>query len=115
MLGKPIHLSGEPIVPQIGIVFPRGKLKQPMNLVDYEDVVLKMKSYRDDYQKYWRSTAERSQNGKARTNYPCVVIPVTFADKVLDKVPSKFQPLTENDRKNMAACKYLSDDLERDF
>ena len=61
---KAIHLSGEPIVPQIDNVFPGGKLKAPMNLVDYENVVLHMKNYRADYQEYWRSTAEKTSNGK---------------------------------------------------
>ncbi len=37
-------------------------------------------------------------------DFPSVVIPVTFADKTIDKVSPRFTPLTEKDRINMALC-----------
>lgn len=39
-------------------------------------------------------------------DYPSVVIPVTVADELLDKVNPNFQPLSETDEKNMDACQY---------
>lgn len=58
-----LQLSGEPPVPQIQHLFDNGKLKEPMNLVEYEQVVLHMKDYRHRYQEYWESTVELTDTG----------------------------------------------------
>ena len=59
-----IRLSGEPIVPEIDNVFPGGKLRQPIPLPDYEQVVLHMKDFRDRYNDYWTSSAQNTHTGK---------------------------------------------------
>ncbi|KAK4033688.1 amidase signature domain-containing protein [Parachaetomium inaequale] len=126
-----IQLSGEPIVPEIDNVFPGGKLRQPMPLPEYEQVVLHMKDFRNRYNDYWMSSAQNTHTGRpveavispvtpyagilpGKFQYspytsslnvldlPSVVIPVTFADKAVDKLDPNYAPLTEKDRVNMA-------------
>ena len=41
-------------------------------------------------------------------DFSAVVIPVTKADKRVDKFDAKYQPLNEQDRKNWEACKSTS-------
>ncbi|KAF8846807.1 amidase [Acephala macrosclerotiorum] len=125
-----IHISGEPIVPEIQHLFPNGQLQPPMNLVNYEKVVMHMKDYRQRYHDYWSSTANKTRNGRPVEaiilpvspyaavlpgkffhspytsfinvlDYTTIVIPITFADKNIDVIPSGFVPLTEKDRVNM--------------
>jgi amidase len=61
---KAIQSSGEPIVPEIDNVFPGGKLRDPIPLPDYEEVVLHMKDFRDRYNDYWALSAEDTHTGK---------------------------------------------------
>ncbi|PVH73421.1 amidase [Cadophora sp. DSE1049] len=125
-----IKLSGEPIVPEIRHLFPNGNLQPPMSLVDYEKVVVHMKSYRQRYHDYWSSTASKTSSGRPVEaiilpvspyaavlpgkffhspytsfinvlDYTTIVIPITFADKKIDVVPADFMPLTDKDRLNM--------------
>ncbi|KAL8410439.1 hypothetical protein RB596_000212 [Gaeumannomyces avenae] len=127
-----IKLSGEPIIPEIRRVFPGGKPLPPISLREHEQFVARMKTYRSEWNDYWRSSARRTDNGHPVAavlspvspyaavlpgnfyhspyssalnvlDYPTVVIPVTFADKDVDTVAPDFKPLTEADRKNMKA------------
>ncbi|KAK4450350.1 amidase signature domain-containing protein [Podospora aff. communis PSN243] len=125
-----IKLSGEPIVPEISNLFPGGKLRQPLSLWEFEKVVLHMKDFRNRYNEYWMVSAEKTRTGRPvqaviapATPYagimpgkfkyseytnslnvldlPAVVIPVTFADKSVDRVSPDFEPLSDLDRGNM--------------
>ncbi|KAL8409425.1 hypothetical protein RB594_007744 [Gaeumannomyces avenae] len=127
-----IMLSGEPIVPEIKRVFPGGKPLPSITLREHEQLVDRMKTYRSKWNDYWRSSAQRTDNGlpvgavlspvspyaavlpgkfyhspySSALNvldYPTVVIPVTFADKDVDTVAPDFEPLTHADRINMKA------------
>ncbi|OJJ05441.1 hypothetical protein ASPVEDRAFT_86789 [Aspergillus versicolor CBS 583.65] len=124
-----IHLSGEPFVPEITNLFPNGKPKAPIPLLEYEQVVRHMKDYRERYLDYWESSAERTGDRPIEAllspvtpyagvlpgkfypstytssvnvlDYTSVVIPVTLADKELDIVSLNFSALNEEDRMNM--------------
>ncbi|SPQ27180.1 4d5488d3-8290-446a-b4cc-13cd47e22ab9 [Thermothielavioides terrestris] len=114
-----IQLSGEPIVPEIANVFPGGKLRKPMPLPEYEQVVVHMHDYRNRYNDYWMASAQRTGTGRpveavispvtpyaailpGKFKYsqytsslnvldlPSVVIPVTFANKAVDKMMQKY-------------------------
>jgi amidase len=61
---KNIQLSGEAIVPQIAHLFPDGKMKPPMPLPEWEDVVLHLQDYRTRYRNYWESTSELTSQGR---------------------------------------------------
>ncbi|KAL2826072.1 amidase signature domain-containing protein [Aspergillus cavernicola] len=124
-----VHLSGEPFVPEITNLFPNGKPRDPLPLPEYEEVVRRMKDYRERYLNYWTSTAERTGDrpvevllspvtpyagvlpGKYQPStytssvnvldYASVVIPVTLADKTIDIVSPSFKSLNEEDQINM--------------
>ncbi|KAI0443365.1 amidase signature domain-containing protein [Xylaria telfairii] len=125
-----IRASGEPIVPEIAHLFPDGKLKPPIPLPEYEQIVLHMKDFRARWNDYWMLSAERTTSGIPVQavispvtpyaailpgkfyhspytsvlnvlDYTSVVIPVTFADEERDIVDPDFKPLTEKDRMNM--------------
>ncbi|KAK5449840.1 hypothetical protein LTS15_008412 [Exophiala xenobiotica] len=125
-----INLSQEPIVPEIAHLFPGGKLRPPMPLPEYEQVVLHMKDFRQRWHEYWNSSAKKTKSGRPVEaivapvspyaavlpgkfyhspyssvinvlDYTAIVIPVTFADKNVDNVPADFQPLTDKDKMNM--------------
>ncbi|XXG98158.1 hypothetical protein Hte_004479 [Hypoxylon texense] len=89
-----------------------------------------MVDYRQRYQSYWESTSEKTENGhpveaviapvspyaavlpgkfyySTYSNFvnvvdsPAVVIPVTFADKEIDRVPKDWKPISDKDKENM--------------
>ncbi|KAL8657680.1 MAG: hypothetical protein Q9226_001672 [Calogaya cf. arnoldii] len=103
-----------------------------MPLLDFYDQVLQLKAFRNEYAAYWASTAEKTKSGWSvdavilpaaptaailpgkwyhfdystianTLDYVSVVIPVTFADKMLDSFDDKYQPLNEKDKKNWLA------------
>ncbi|KAK1083525.1 hypothetical protein LTR48_006199 [Friedmanniomyces endolithicus] len=127
-----IQLSGEAIVPQISALFPDGKIKPPMPLIEWEDKVLYMQDYRTRYQDYWTSTAKDSGNGRPVDafivpisptaavipgkfyhspyssfvnvlDYSSIVIQVTVTNKSIDTEPSNYKALNEKDKMNMDA------------
>jgi amidase len=55
-----VQLSGEPFVPEITNLFPNGKPRAPLPLPEYQQVISRMKDYRQRYLDYWTSTAERT-------------------------------------------------------
>lgn len=59
-----INLSGEPFVPEIAKMFPGGKAKPSIPLLDFENATLSLKTFRSDYHKYWESTAEHTGTGR---------------------------------------------------
>ena len=79
-----IKLSGEPIVPEIAHLFPGGRLQPPMPLPEYEQVVSHMKEYREQYNDYWLSSADRTRTGRA---VEAIISPVSPYAAVL---PGKF-------------------------
>lgn len=122
-----LDLSGEPLIPDLETTFP---LKDPINLLEYQDLTLQGLDYESEYSDYWNSTAEEDGQivdavimpvaphaavipGKyyhtAYTevinlmNYSAVVIPVTKADKEVDVLDDAYQPSSEFDRKNWMA------------
>ncbi|KAL2866696.1 amidase signature domain-containing protein [Aspergillus lucknowensis] len=124
-----VKLSGEPFVPEITNLFPNGKPRAPLPLPEYEQIVSRMKTYRQRYLDYWTSTAKRTGDRPVEAlispvtpyagvlpgkfypstysssvnvlDYASVVIPVTFADKEIDVVSPNFRALSDEDRANM--------------
>jgi amidase len=56
----------------------------------------------------WKLTAIAYSSSINVLDFPNIVIPVTFADKAVDKVGRDYTPLTEKDQTNMALCMQLS-------
>ncbi|KAH8157236.1 hypothetical protein CIB48_g11014 [Xylaria polymorpha] len=56
---KQLDLSGEPLIPDLEESF---KLKEPMSLLEYQDLTLQGLRYEAEYSDYWNSTLE--QDGK---------------------------------------------------
>ncbi|CAG8918953.1 unnamed protein product [Penicillium salamii] len=124
-----VQISGEPFVPQIQNLFPRGKPKSPISLPEFERTVRQMKNYRENYLEYWMSTAKITGDKPVEAiispvtpyasiapgkfyhsayissvnvlDYATIVIPVTTADMKIDVVNPGFRPLTEKDSMNM--------------
>ncbi|KAJ2992004.1 hypothetical protein NUW58_g2320 [Xylaria curta] len=122
-----LNLSGEPLIPDLRKSF---KLREPMNLLKYQDLTLQGLKYEADYSDYWNSTAEQDgqivdavimpvaphaavipgkyyHTGYTQVinllNYSVVVIPVTKADRLIDTVDSSYEPLNDLDRMNWEA------------
>jgi amidase len=60
---RAIQLSGEPIIQEIEDEFPQGKLRPPIPLPVYEDLVRRMKKFREDYQAYRTSSSDKTSSG----------------------------------------------------
>ncbi|KAL8962306.1 MAG: hypothetical protein Q9193_001273 [Seirophora villosa] len=124
---KQLDLSGEPLIPPLRGSF---QLRDPISLLDYQDLTLQGKAYNEAYYDYWNSTSDDDGQlvdavvmpvaphaavipGKfyhtAYTesinlmDYSAAVIPVTRADKSIDVFDHAYQPLNEVDRKNWEA------------
>ncbi|KAI8630724.1 amidase signature domain-containing protein [Xylariaceae sp. FL1651] len=122
-----LNRSGEPLIPDLEESF---KLRDPMSLLDYQDLTLQGLEYESRYSDYWNSTAEQDGQivdavlmpvaphaavipGKyyhtAYTqvvnlmNYSAVVVPITKADKNVDVVNESYRPSNEIDRLNWEA------------
>jgi len=123
-----LNLSGEPLIPELVKTF---QLKDPMNLLQYQDLTLEGRDYSAAYSDYWNATADDKAYqimdavimpvaphaavlpGKyyhtAYTeainlmDYSAAVIPVTKADKNVDSFNSDYKPFNEIDRKNWEA------------
>ncbi|KAI4099500.1 MAG: hypothetical protein LQ339_005927 [Xanthoria mediterranea] len=122
-----LDLSGEPLVPPLRASF---QLRDPIPLLEYQDLTIQGKTYSEAYNDYWNSTSNDDGQvvdavvmpvaphaavipGKfyhtAYTesinlmDYSAVVIPVTKADKSVDTFDHHYQPLNEVDRKNWEA------------
>ncbi|KAL8294734.1 hypothetical protein RB600_000608 [Gaeumannomyces tritici] len=129
---KALQLSGEPAVPEIANLFPGGKLRPSIPLPVFQNLVQHMKSYRQEHNDYWRSTAGKTGTGRPvdavispvspHTAVPpgkflygeystsinvldlaSIVIPITVANEQLDPVDLDFRPLTDKDELNMAS------------
>nr|BAV32171.1 hypothetical protein [Sordaria araneosa] len=127
-----LRLSGEPEVHEIKGLFDVDGPRDPLPLLKYQEIVAHMKDYRNRYQEYWMSMAEKSGNGKPVDAFispvtvtagllpdkffyggylscvnvldlPAVVVPVLFADKSIDEVDENFQPVSAIDKTNMDA------------
>ncbi|KAI1303986.1 amidase signature domain-containing protein [Xylaria venustula] len=124
---KQLDLSGEPLIPDLQDSF---KLREPIDLLEYQDLTLQGLRYEARYSDYWNSTVEEDGQivdavimpvaphaavipGKyyhtAYTevinllNYSAVVIPVTKADKQIDTFDSSYQPSSDLDQRNWEA------------
>ncbi|KAI1268908.1 amidase signature domain-containing protein [Xylariaceae sp. FL1019] len=123
-----LKLSGEPLIPELREEFA---LREPMNLLKYQDYTLQGLEYECGYSDYWNSTADHEDGqivdavimpvaphaaaipGKyyyrAYTetinllNYSVAVIPVTRADKDIDVVDGSYHPSNDLDKKNWEA------------
>ncbi|KAL8786464.1 MAG: hypothetical protein Q9213_002780 [Squamulea squamosa] len=124
---RQLDLSGEPLIPPLreGL-----KLRDPLPLLEYQDMTLQGKKFCEAYTDYWNSS--HSDDGQVvdavimpvaphaavipgkfyheaytesinLLEYSVVVIPVTKADKSIDKYDHTYQPLNEADRKNWEA------------
>jgi amidase len=58
-----LALSGEPPIPLIKSLFPKGELQPPIPLTKFENVTLHMKDFRERYLDYWMSTSTLTQTG----------------------------------------------------
>ncbi|KAM7205455.1 Amidase signature domain containing protein [Naviculisporaceae sp. PSN 640] len=127
-----LQLSGEPQVFEINGLFEVDGPREPLSLLKYQNTVAHMRDYRNRYQEYWMSTADKTGNGKPVDVFispvtvtagllpdkffyggyldclnvldlPALVVPVLFADKNVDKIDENFQPLSDIDKVNMDA------------
>ncbi|CZR51505.1 related to general amidase [Phialocephala subalpina] len=122
---KQLNLSGEPLIPK------NFQLREPMPLLQYQDLTLEGRDYCAAYSDYWNATADDEDGqivdavimpvaphagvmpGKFYhvvyteainlLDYSAAVIPVTKADKNVDTFNSEYEPLNEVDRKNWEA------------
>ncbi|KAL8987983.1 MAG: hypothetical protein Q9177_002874 [Variospora cf. flavescens] len=129
---KQLDLSGEPLIPPLQGAF---LLRDPIPLLEYQDLTLQGRAYNEAYYDYWNSTSNDDVHsgqlvdavvmpvaphaavipGKFYTaaytesinlmDYSAAVIPVTRVDKSVDVFDHGYQPLNEVDRKNWEACK----------
>ncbi|KAK3398744.1 amidase signature domain-containing protein [Sordaria brevicollis] len=117
-------LSGEPLIADLQAYF---NLKDPIPLLEYQDLTVRGLANEQAYSDYWNSlTAEDGQEVDAvimpvaphgavipgryyhlgytevvnLLNYSAAVIPVTKADKGLDGVDGTYKPVNEVDRAN---------------
>ncbi|KAL8680043.1 MAG: hypothetical protein Q9186_003723 [Xanthomendoza sp. 1 TL-2023] len=124
---RQLDLSGEPLMPPLRRGF---QLKDPLPLLEYQDFTLQGKAYNETYSDYWNSTSSGDGRivdafimpvapnaavipGKysygAYTepinllDYSAVVIPVTKAEKSIDKFDHDYQPMNGADRKTWEA------------
>ncbi|KAL8679072.1 MAG: hypothetical protein Q9186_004612 [Xanthomendoza sp. 1 TL-2023] len=88
-----LDLSGEPLVPPLRESF---QLRDPIPLLEYQDLTIQGKAYNEAYYDYWNSTGDDD-------GYSAAVIPVTKADKSIDKFDHEYQPLNDIDRQNWEA------------
>jgi len=122
-----LSLSGEPLIPDLQRSF---KLRDPINLLDYQRLTLEGRDYSADYSDYWNSTADDDGqivdavimpvaphaaviSGKyyhtAYTevinlmSYSASVIPVTTASKHLDPYDHTYEPRNKIDQLNWTA------------
>jgi len=123
---RQLDLSGEPLIPELKKSFT---LKEPMSLLTYQKLTVEGRDYEAAYSDYWNSTADNDGlvdavimpvaphaaviPGKfyhtAYTevinlmDYSAIVLPVTKADKTIDKVDPTYKPLSEEDKLNWDA------------
>ncbi|KAL8808787.1 MAG: hypothetical protein Q9223_005987 [Gallowayella weberi] len=124
---RQLDLSGEPLVPPLREGF---QLRDPLPLLEYQDFTIQGKAYNEAYLDYWNSTGSDDGHivdafimpvaphaavipGKdsygAYTepinllDYSAVVIPVTKAEKLIDKFDRGYKPMNEKDRKTWEA------------
>ncbi|KAK4189443.1 amidase signature domain-containing protein [Podospora australis] len=128
---KAIQLSNEPVVPEMEGLYPDRTLREPISVDTHESLVAQMKDFRNRYNDYWMSSARHTgtsrpvdaviapvtpyagfqpgefKHGAEYTTFlnlldlPNVVIPVAFASKNIDEVPTGYKPLSEQDAENM--------------
>ncbi|KPM34291.1 Acetamidase [Neonectria ditissima] len=123
-----LALSGEPLVRELREDYPEGKPKPPLNAIEVEKAVTQLRNYRQEYHKRWMATANTTKTGRPvdalilpvltsaalipgdpfYTGYITVanvvdhttmVIPVTHADKLIDKFNKAYSPANELDKK----------------
>ncbi|KAL8654303.1 MAG: hypothetical protein Q9210_001584 [Variospora velana] len=117
---KQLDLSGEPLIPPLQGAF---QLRDPIPLLEYQDLTLQGKAYNETYYDYWNSTSNDDGQlvdavvmpvaphaavipGKfyhtAYTesinlmDFSAAVIPVTRADKSVDVFDHGYQPLNDS-------------------
>ncbi|KAF3482023.1 general amidase [Arthroderma uncinatum] len=123
-VNKQLHLSGEPPIPQIKEI---ARSRKPQPLLEYQDLILQGIDYSAAYADYWNSTAE--EDGQIVdavimpvapwaaviptkythtaytevmnvTDYSVSVLPVTRADKNIDRADPDFKPISDADKEN---------------
>ncbi|KAK5449280.1 hypothetical protein LTS15_008822 [Exophiala xenobiotica] len=126
-----IRLSGEPLVPQLHEYFANAPFP-PLPLLDFYNLSLYLKDYRNRYSEYWLSTMNHSSTGRPVDavilpvaphaavipgkyyyytyssivnvlDYTTVVIPVTTASAKIDLFDKDYKPLNEKDKLNWEA------------
>ncbi|KAI0541303.1 amidase signature domain-containing protein [Xylaria digitata] len=122
-----LELSDEPLIPDLKESF---QLRDPMDLLQYQDLTIRGLEYESAYSDYWNSTAgddgqivdavimpvaphaavipgKYYHTGYTEIinllNYSVVVIPVTKADKHIDVTDKSYEPANEIDRLNWEA------------
>ncbi|RWA08465.1 hypothetical protein EKO27_g6644 [Xylaria grammica] len=120
-----LDLSGEPLIPDLEASF---QLRDPINLLQYQDLTVKGLEYESAYSDYWNSTADNGgkyavimpaaphaavipgkyyHTGYTEVinllNYSVVVIPVTKANKDIDVIDKSYEPSNELDGLNWEA------------
>ncbi|KAI9769988.1 MAG: hypothetical protein M1840_003699 [Geoglossum simile] len=137
---KQLNLSGEPLIPELESAF---QLRDPINLLEYQDLTIQGRYYSAAYSDYWNATADGEDGQRVdavimpvaphaadrnallpdstlRANpakfgqtaytesinlmdYSVAVIPVTKANKDIDKFNKDYKPLNKIDCENWEA------------
>ncbi|KAI1244962.1 hypothetical protein MGN70_011850 [Eutypa lata] len=121
-------LSGEPLIPGLQDEFPDGKPLKPSNAIQVEKAVIRLKKYRAAYQTSWNSTEKLTNTGRPVDavilpvlpsaavipgklyyytyispanviDHTTMAIPVTRADRNIDKFNECYTPVSDLDRK----------------
>jgi amidase len=80
-----LSLSGEPLIPGLVKNF---QLKDPMNLLKYQDLTLEGRDYSAAYSDYWNATAddEAGQYRYPSVLYELLLNPFELQDQIVDVV-----------------------------
>ncbi|KAL9625230.1 MAG: hypothetical protein Q9160_000632 [Pyrenula sp. 1 TL-2023] len=126
-----LNLSGEPPVKELEKELGNGP-KSPMTLLEYQALGLEREKYRQSYREYWNSTITMTGTGRSvdalimpvaphaavipgkyyhydysdiinLLDYTSVVVPVTKADKNVDRGNDDYKPINDIDKKNWEA------------
>jgi amidase len=92
LLGRPVEAVISPVTPYAGIL--PGKFQYSRETLPSLPTAPQR----------WKLTTIAYSSSLNVLDFPSVVIPVTFANKAVDKVARDYTPLTEKDRTNMALC-----------
>ncbi|KAI5809918.1 amidase signature domain-containing protein [Peziza echinospora] len=99
-----INLSGEPLILELAKSF---QLRDPICLLEYQQLAIEGRDYAAAYSDYWNETCNHGDDAYTGCinlmSYSAAVIPVTHADETLDPFDTTYVPQNEQDILNWEA------------